>query len=210
MANTSFDSIYKRFMSKPTDYEWGDYSEDELKVELLDYILTAISKFKFCKQDLNNHGLAELFHTQTTIADAGVITLDYIPIDGVLNIDNSGTAIVVSGVTTRTVDLSGEGITDEQLTITYAAEMMAFGFELTNDEIEILTDYMIIRWHDTKFVNRQTLLKQNLPSKDFNNYSPANHLKSLLDLRVSSERNVERLRSIYTYDDLDIRRFLRH
>ena len=142
---TSFDTIYSRFLSKVSDYEWNKYSEQEIRDELLDYVYAAMSDFKFCKKNLND------------------------------------------------IDIS----------------LFQFNADLTNDEIEILTHYMVIRWIDTKFIHRQTLLKQNLPSRDFNSYSPGNHLGKLLDARNSNYKRVEHLRVIYTYDGIDPSQYVR-
>ena len=145
---TSFDSVYQRFMSKVSDYEWDTYTEEELRDELVDYVYTAISEFVYCRQDLND----------------------------------------------ISVDMDGG---------------LQFSADLTNDELELLTGYMVLRWYDTKFINKQTLLKQTLPSKDFNVYSPANQLAALRTQRDAAMKNTERLRTIYTYKAFNIKDYLR-
>ena len=75
----------------------------------------------------------------------------------------------------------------------------AFNVKLTDVEIEILTNYMVIEYIDSNFIRIATLLKQSLPSKDFNAFSQANHLDKMTELREMYRRNNETLLVRYSW-----------
>ena len=55
-----------------------------------------------------------------------------------------------------------------------------FNCELSDVEIEILSNYALIEYIDSTYIRTQTLLKVNLSSTDFNAFSPANFLDKLM------------------------------
>lgn len=48
-----------------------------------------------------------------------------------------------------------------------------FKCKLTDTEIEILSNYMVINYLDSNYIRVPLMLKQTLSSKDFNAFSPA-------------------------------------
>lgn len=74
----------------------------------------------------------------------------------------------------------------------------AFSRELSDLEIDIISDWMVINWLTSK-INNIELLKQRLSSKDYQTYSQANHLKELMDLKKSSESNVHYWMNRYSW-----------
>lgn len=58
-----------------------------------------------------------------------------------------------------------------------------FNCELSDVEIEILSNYALLEYIDSTYVRTPLLLKVNLSSSDFNSYSPANMLSKLMDMR---------------------------
>ena len=74
-----------------------------------------------------------------------------------------------------------------------------FNIDLDDDEIEILSNFMLLEYIDSNYVRTPTLLQVNLSSTDFNAFSPANFLKELLEMQnVYSEKN-ETLLSRYAW-----------
>ena len=79
--------------------------------------------------------------------------------------------------------------------------LMRFNCNLSDSEIEILANYMVIEYVDSTYVKTPTLLKVNLSSSDFNAFSPANHLDKLNDLQERSRVDNETLLMWYAWDD---------
>lgn len=75
----------------------------------------------------------------------------------------------------------------------------AFSVELTDSEIEILAKLMLINYLNPKIV-REENLRQNITTKDYNDFSKANLLKNLIALRDSQIEDVEKEISEYDYD----------
>lgn len=75
------------------------------------------------------------------------------------------------------------------------------GFEctLTDTEIEILTNYMTIAYLDSNYIRVPLALKQTLSSKDFNAFSPANHLEKMIEMREKYRKDNETLLVRYSY-----------
>ena len=78
---------------------------------------------------------------------------------------------------------------------------MRFNEELSNREIEILANYMILEYVDATYVRVPTLLKSNLSSTDFNAFSSANLLSKLNDLQERTRVDNETLLMWYAWDD---------
>ena len=59
-------------------------------------------------------------------------------------------------------------------------ELDQFNQDLTDDEIEILSNYMLLSYLDSNYIRVPSILKATLSTKDFNAFSPANFLDKLL------------------------------
>ena len=57
-----------------------------------------------------------------------------------------------------------------------------FNITLNDMELEILSNYVLLEYLDSKYIRTQVVLKATLSSKDFNAFSNANHLSKLLDM----------------------------
>jgi hypothetical protein len=78
-----------------------------------------------------------------------------------------------------------------------------FNADLTLEEIEILSLWMVYEWLNQQ-INRIELLKQSLSSKDYAMYSQANHLQALTSLRQITQNDVYTLMKYYSYDNNDL------
>ena len=76
--------------------------------------------------------------------------------------------------------------------------LAAFGIALTDEEIEILVNFIYIEFLSANYINVPSLLRQSLVSKDYHAFSSANHLKGLMDLRETVLRETRQLISIYS------------
>ena len=74
-----------------------------------------------------------------------------------------------------------------------------FNVELSDIEIEILSNYLLLEYIDSTYIRTPTLLKVNLSSSDFNSYSPANMLDKLLAMRKAYRTENEGLLSRYAW-----------
>lgn len=73
-----------------------------------------------------------------------------------------------------------------------------FNVTLDRLEKEILARYMVIEWSNG-YVQSEEFLKQKLGNRDYTNFSPANHLDKLIDLRSTNLKEVKELIQEYYY-----------
>jgi hypothetical protein len=74
-----------------------------------------------------------------------------------------------------------------------------FNIDLSDDEIEILSNFMLIEYIDSTYIRVPTLLKRNLSSTDFNAFSNANHLDKLMAMRKTYLSENETLLTRYAW-----------
>ena len=70
---------------------------------------------------------------------------------------------------------------------------------MTDTEVEILANYMTIAYLDSNYIRVPLALKQTLSSKDFNAFSPANHLDKMVEMREKYRKDNETLLVRYSY-----------
>lgn len=74
-----------------------------------------------------------------------------------------------------------------------------FNCDLSDVEIEILSNYMLLEYIDSTYIRTATLLKVNLSSSDFNAFSPANMLDKLMSMHKTYLSENEGLLSRYAW-----------
>ena len=74
-----------------------------------------------------------------------------------------------------------------------------FNTELSDTEIEILSNYLLLEYLDSTYIRTPTLLKASLVSSDFNSFSPANMLDKLMDMHKTYLSENEALLSRYAW-----------
>jgi hypothetical protein len=74
-----------------------------------------------------------------------------------------------------------------------------FNAELSDIEIEILTNYLLIELLDSEYVRVPSLLKISLPSSDFKAFSKANFLDKLVAMHKNYVTENETLLSRYAW-----------
>lgn len=74
-----------------------------------------------------------------------------------------------------------------------------FNVDLSDIEIEILSNYLLIEYIDSEYIRTPTLLKVQLPSKDFKAFSPANFLDKLIAMHSTYVKENETLLSRYAW-----------
>ena len=77
--------------------------------------------------------------------------------------------------------------------------LQRFNVELSDIEIEILSNYLLIEYIDSEYIRTPTLLKVQLPSSDFRVFSPANFLDKLVAMRTTYTKENETLLSRYAW-----------
>lgn len=77
--------------------------------------------------------------------------------------------------------------------------LQRFNIELSDIEIEILSNYLLIEYIDSEYIRTPTLLKVSLPSSDFKVFSPANFLDKLVAMRTTYLKENETLLSRYAW-----------
>ena len=78
-------------------------------------------------------------------------------------------------------------------------ENEVFNADLSDIEIEILSNYLLLEYIDSEYIRTPTLLKVNLPSTDFRVFSPANFLDKLLAMQEKYLKDNETLLSRYAW-----------
>ena len=74
-----------------------------------------------------------------------------------------------------------------------------FNVELSDIEIEILSNYLLIEYIDSEYIRTPSLLKTQLPSSDFKVFSPANFLDKLMAMHKTYVSENETLLSRYAW-----------
>lgn len=74
-----------------------------------------------------------------------------------------------------------------------------FNTELSDMEIEILSNYLLIEYIDSEYIRVPTVLKVSLPSSDFKAFSPANFLDKLMAMHKAYVAENETLLSRYAW-----------
>lgn len=77
--------------------------------------------------------------------------------------------------------------------------LQRFNVELSDIEIEILSNYLLIAYIESEYINTPSLLKVQLPSSDFKVFSPANFLDKLVSMRTAYIKENETLLSRYAW-----------
>lgn len=77
--------------------------------------------------------------------------------------------------------------------------IQCFNSNLSDMEIEILSNYMLIVYIDSEYIRVPSLLKVQLPSNDFRAFSPGNHLDKLLAMHDTYKTENETLLSRYAW-----------
>ena len=78
-----------------------------------------------------------------------------------------------------------------------------FNVDLSDEEIEILSNYLLLEYLDSEYVRTPTLLKLALPSVDFKAFSPANLLEKLMNMHKTYLSENEALISRYSWKSSD-------
>jgi len=73
-----------------------------------------------------------------------------------------------------------------------------FETELTDEETEILINFMYIEFLSANYINVPSLLRQSLVSRDYHAFSSANHLAGLMGLRETIQRETRQMISVYS------------
>lgn len=74
-----------------------------------------------------------------------------------------------------------------------------FNVDLSDIEIEILSNYLLIEYIDSEYIRTPTILKVSLPSSDFKAFSPANFLDKLMSMHKTYVTENETLLSRYAW-----------
>ena len=74
-----------------------------------------------------------------------------------------------------------------------------FNVDLSDIEIEILSNYVLLEYLDSTYIRVPTLLKVSLPSSDFRSYSSANMLDKLISMHKTFLSENETLLARYAW-----------
>lgn len=132
---TPYTTLYNVMLAKLTNYDYLQYTEEEVYDMIGAYLDPACIKFRVCAQDLFDR----------------------------------------------------------------SEQFREFNVTLTPLEIDILTNLMVIEYLTANYVNTPSLLKSQMPSKDFSSFSPANHLREIMSVRDTLTKEVSQKMTIYSY-----------
>lgn len=77
--------------------------------------------------------------------------------------------------------------------------LQRFNVELSDIEIEILSNYLLIEYTDAEYIRVPSVLQVDLPSSDFKAFSKANFLKELMAMHDTYVKENETLLSRYAW-----------
>ena len=77
--------------------------------------------------------------------------------------------------------------------------LQRFNVDLSDIEIEILSNFLLLEYLDSNYVRVPTLLKVSLPSTDFKAFSSANMLEKLMNMHKTYLSENEALLSRYAW-----------
>lgn len=77
--------------------------------------------------------------------------------------------------------------------------LQRFNVDLSDIEIEILSNYLLIEYIDSEYIRTPTVLKIHLPSTDFKSYSNANMLEKLMSMHKAYLAENETLLARYAW-----------
>jgi hypothetical protein len=200
-------TLFSLFLPKITSYSDALLTIADRNSLYSGYIKSASSKFVQCDTDLSLRvdvtGVTELFNgngaTATfTMVSTAVTGSEYVVlVSGTTSV--SGTAFTVSGnvFTFATGYIPATGTSTVSLSWEFAGE---FTEDLTELEQEIITNMMVLEWLKPN-VYHMDLLEYRLGSKDFQMFSPGNHLKELRSLKKDTESEIDSLIIKYSYNN---------
>ena len=81
-------------------------------------------------------------------------------------------------------------------------EAKVFNSNLTHEEKVILSKGMKLKWLQSNFIANESRLVSRLTTKDYRIFSPANHLKILLEINNETKTEMRELIMSYLYDHL--------
>ena len=84
-----------------------------------------------------------------------------------------------------------------------------FKLDLTDEESEILINFMYIEFLSANYINVPSLLRQSLVSRDYHAFSSANHLNGLMSLRDTIKKETKQMISAYSVENSDVLRKLK-
>lgn len=77
--------------------------------------------------------------------------------------------------------------------------LQRFNVDLSDIEIEIVSNYLLIEYIDSEYIRTPSLLKVQLPSSDFKVFSPANFLDKLMAMHKTYVTENETLLTRYAW-----------
>lgn len=77
--------------------------------------------------------------------------------------------------------------------------LQRFNVDLSDTEVEILSNYLLLEYIDSNYVRVPTLLKVSLPSTDFKAFSSANMIEKLMNMHKTYLSENETLLSRYAW-----------
>lgn len=77
--------------------------------------------------------------------------------------------------------------------------LQRFNVDLSDIEIEILSNYLLIEYIDSEYIRTPSLLKTHLPSSDFKAFSSANMIEKLMNMHKTYLSENETLLSRYAW-----------
>jgi hypothetical protein len=81
-------------------------------------------------------------------------------------------------------------------------ELMQFNVELSEEEIDILTEWMVNIWL-TPLLNNMDNMRNKLSTKDFSMFSPANLLITMQNVHTTSRKRAKSMMNEYSYVNND-------
>ena len=170
--NTSFKTIYDRFLGKITDDMYVELTPEDTLKDIQSILLNSLHGFEFPRFPLEDYTLEVITKKRGEIIDGDFVT----------------------GIVWHELD-NLPSPEEEEEEYVYVDDS-TYNFELTSEEIDIIATLMMCNW-----VQRQVTSIENTRMKysgsDFKMTSQANHLQKLITLLNECQRQSHHMQRLY-------------
>ena len=175
MVNTSFCTIYDRFLGKITDDMYVELTPEDTLRDLQSLLIDALPGFEFPRCNLADYTIETVIKPRSEVEDGEFVL-------GVIWHELEGESL--------------DDLLDEDQEEQVLIEKSTFNFELTSEEINIIAILMMCAWTQRQVTSIENT-RMKYSGSDFKMTSQANHLQKLISLLSECQRQSHHMQRLY-------------
>ena len=175
MVNTSFCTIYDRFLGKITDDMYVELTPEDTLRDLQSLLIDALPGFEFPRCNLADYTIETVIKPRSEVEDGEFVL-------GVIWHELEGDSL--------------DDLLDEDQEEQVLIEKSTFNFELTSEEINIIAILMMCAWTQRQVTSIENT-RMKYSGSDFKMTSQANHLQKLISLLSECQRQSHHMQRLY-------------